>query len=187
MQQLRADQITRFEQPTVVTVGSFDGVHLGHQALLKRLNEVAERDGLRRVVVTFDPHPRIALERSEGLQLLTSDEEKAALLAAYGVDTLVILPFNQATAAQSGEAFARDFLIGKLNARVLVAGYNHRFGHDRLSAHELQIATLAVSEVEACEIEGERVSSTLIRERIAAGDHQSAERLLGHPIELLQR
>lgn len=187
MQQLRADQITRFEQPTVVTVGSFDGVHLGHQALLKRLNEVAERDGLRRVVVTFDPHPRIALGRSEGLQLLTSDEEKAALLAAYGVDTLVILPFNQATAAQSGEAFARDFLIGKLNARVLVAGYNHRFGHDRKEATSLQIEGLGIERVEAVEWQGSRVSSTVIRNLIAEQAFEEAERLLGHPIELLQR
>ena len=171
----------------VVTVGSFDGVHRGHQALLQRLCAVAKQEDTEAVVVTFEPHPRIALGRDEGFQLLTDTAEKATLMASYGVDRVVVLPFDKAFAALSGEAFARDILQQQLHAKVLVAGYNHRFGHDRLAASALSIEGLAVIEVGACELEGQRLSSTLIRNLIAEGDTAAAERFLGHSIQLLQR
>ena len=172
---------------TVLSVGSFDGVHLGHQALLRTLCDTAKRADAEAVVVTFEPHPRIALGRGEGFQLLTDTAEKAALMAEYGVNRVVVLPFDKDFAALSGEAFARDILQQHLQATVLVAGYNHRFGHDRLSAQALSIEGLSVIEVGACELEGQRISSTLIRNLIAQGDTTAAERFLGHTIQLLQR
>lgn len=179
MQTLYADHLLTLEEPTAVTVGSFDGVHRGHQALLARLNEVAAAEGLKRVVVTFTPHPRIALGRDEGLKLLTSDEEKAARLAAAGVDYLVVLPFDRHYAQQCGEAFAREFLMEKLQARVLVAGYNHRFGHDRLAATSLRIEGLRIERVEAVEWQGYKVSSTQIRNLLAEGRIELATELMG--------
>lgn len=185
-------QILRGSIPTlygesVVTVGSFDGVHLGHQALLHTLTETAHSEGLQSVVVTFDPHPRIALGRSEGFQLLTDDAEKAALLARYGVDVLVILPFQEELRMLSGEQFVREVLCEQLQASVLVAGYNHRFGHDRIAASDLRIDSLRHIEVGPCTLEGARISSTVIRERIAVKDYAYAEQLLGHPIKLTEK
>lgn len=179
MQILRTDALPSFTEPTVVTVGSFDGVHRGHQALLKQLNEVAQAEGLKRVVVSFDPHPRIALGRSEGLKLLTSDEEKATRLAAAGVDYLVILPFNEQTAQQRGESFAQEFLKGVLQARVLIAGYNHRFGCDRINPMQLSIEGLRVVQVPPVIYNGEKVSSTRIRNLLAAGKTEEATELMG--------
>ncbi len=179
MQTLRADQMPRFEEPTVVTVGSFDGVHRGHQALIARLNEVAKSEGLKRVVVTFDPHPRIALGRAEGLQLLTTQAEKESLLATAGVDYVVVLPFTQALAAQSGEAFAREFLVKKLQACVLVAGYNHRFGCDRIDPVQLTIEGLRIVQVPPVIYNGEKISSTLIRNLLAEGKTEQAAELMG--------
>lgn len=179
MRTLCAVQLPSLEEPTVVTVGSFDGVHRGHRALLQRLTTIARSEGLRSVVVTFDPHPRIALGRAEGLQLLTTSAEKEALLAAAGVDYLVTVPFDQHFAQQRGEAFAREFLMGKLQARVLVAGYNHRFGHDRIEAASLRIDGLRIECVEAVEWQGYKVSSTVIRNLLAEGKTEEAKELLG--------
>lgn len=176
-----------FEQPAAVTVGSFDGVHRGHQALLAALRAEADRLGGVAVVVTFDPHPRIALGRAEGLMLLTEEEEKRALLARYGVDYLVVLPFDEAFAAQSGEKFVSSILVELLHAKSLIAGYNHRFGHDRMTATDLRIEGLQVLRVEKCEVEGQKVSSSEIRRLIARGEYTTAKKLLGHTIKLLEK
>lgn len=187
MRTLCAVQLSSLEEPTVVTVGSFDGVHRGHRALLQRLTTIARSEGLRSVVVTFDPHPRIALGRAEGLQLLTTSAEKEALLADAGVDYLVVLPFDRHYAQQCGEAFAREFLMGKLQARVLVAGYNHRFGHDRIEAASLRIDGLRIERVEAVEWQGYKVSSTVIRNLLAEGKTEEAKELLGGELKILNK
>lgn len=177
---------TPFLCPAAVTVGSFDGVHLGHQALLQALREEADRmDGVA-VVVTFDPHPRIALGRADRLILLTDEQEKGELLARYGVDYLVIIPFDRAFADQSGAEFATKILVEKIGANSLIAGYNHRFGHDRMAAQELTIEGLHVVHVEKCEAEGGHVSSSEIRRLIEAQKFSEAEKLLGHTIKLLE-
>lgn len=179
MQILHADQLTHFEQPAVVTVGSFDGVHRGHQALLEVARAEADRLGGVVVVVTFDPHPRIALGRTEGFKQLTNNEEKASRLAQHGVDYLVMMPFNRETANETGEAFARRFLQGVLNAKVIVAGYNHRFGCDRLDPTQLTIEGLRVVQVPPVVHNGEQVSSTLIRNFLEEGKTDQAQELMG--------
>ena len=179
MEIIRAEQINHFEQPAVVTVGSFDGVHRGHQALLEVARTEADRLGGVVVVVTFEPHPRIALGRTEGFSLLTNNDEKAARLAQHGVDYLVIMPFNRETANETGENFARRFLKGCLNAQVIVAGYNHRFGCDRINPTTLTIEGLRVVEVPPVVYNGEQVSSTRIRNLLEDGTTDQAQEMMG--------
>ena len=114
------DALPRFVRP-VVTVGSYDGVHLGHRALIDRLTAEARAVGGESVVLTFDPHPRITLGRGEGLRLLTTLDEKVALLRGLGVDNVIVIPFDRTFSALSGEEFARRYLIGKVGAATLVA------------------------------------------------------------------
>lgn len=186
MQLIHGAHIPNLTQPTVVTVGSFDGVHRGHQALLAAARKEADRIAGKVVVVSFEPHPRIALGKDDGLLLLTELEEKAELLSRYGVDYLVVLPFDQSFAQQSGSEFATSILMEEIGAKSLIAGYNHRFGHDRILASELRIEGLNVVRVARCEVEGEQVSSSAIRRLIAEKDYTSAERLLGHTLKCMK-
>ena len=172
-----------FTHPAV-TVGSYDGVHLGHRALIDRLVAEARTARGQSIVVTFDPHPRISLGKGDGLQLLTTLDEKAALLDAMGVDALIVVGFDRTLATLSGAEFVDRYLIGKIGARTIVAGYNHRFGHDRIACRALADRGLKIVEVAACEVDGHRVSSTEIRRLLAAGDRPLAERLLGHPVHV---
>ncbi|MCM1151908.1 MAG: FAD synthase [Alistipes sp.] len=165
------------------TVGSFDGVHLGHRALLDRLTAEARAAGGESVVLTFEPHPRITLGRSEGLQLLTAPEEKSALLAKLGIDNLIVIPFDRAFSALSGREFIERCICGAVGAETLIVGYNHRFGHDRLGADEIEaLGLLRVVRVDECRIGGEHVSSTVIRRLLDEGRVAEAERLLGHSL-----
>ena len=173
------DALPRFVRP-VVTVGSYDGVHLGHRALIDRLTAEARAVGGESVVLTFDPHPRITLGRGEGLRLLTTLDEKVALLRGLGVDNVIVIPFDRTFSALSGEEFARRYLIGKVGAETLVAGYDHRFGHDRIDCDRLAALGMRVIRVDERSVEGEHVSSTAIRRLVEAGRIAEAERLLGH-------
>ena len=132
--------------------------------------------------MTFDPHPRVALGRAEGLRLLTSLDEKIALIAAAGVDNLIVIPFDRTFSALSGDAFVRDYLVTQLGARTLVVGYNHRFGHDRVAADSLRIPDLRVVRVDERRVSGAHVSSTIIRRLLDEGRTAEAECLLGHTL-----
>lgn len=165
---------------SVVTVGSFDGVHRGHQALLRCVVEEADRAGSAAVVVSFENHPRIALGHNKELHLLTSLEQKASLLEQFGVDYLVLLRFDEALSRLSGEEFVATILVDKLHAKTLVAGYNHRFGHDHREAATLHFEGLRVVRVEREEVDGAKVSSSEIRRLLAEGRTMEAEKLLGH-------
>ena len=166
-----------------VTVGSFDGVHLGHRALLDRLVAEARAGGGESVVVTFDPHPRVALGRAEGLRLLTPTDRKIALLTDAGVDAVVVVPFDRTFSALSGVEFVRDCLVARLGARTLVVGYNHRFGHDKIAADTLRIPGLRIVRVDECRVTGLHVSSTVIRRLLDEGRIAEAEYLLGHRLD----
>ena len=176
------EDLPHFIRPAV-TVGSFDGVHRGHRALIGRLVAEARAVGGESVVLTFEPHPRITLGRAEGLRLLTTFEEKVALLAELGVDNVIVIPFDRAFSALSGREFVERCLIGRVGAETLVAGYNHRFGHDGVACDAPELASrLRVVKVGACTIDGVRVSSTAIRRLLEAGERAAAEHLAGHPL-----
>lgn len=176
------EDLPHFIRPAV-TVGSFDGVHRGHRALIGRLVAEARAVGGESVVLTFEPHPRITLGRAEGLRLLTTFEEKVALLAELGVDNVIVIPFDRAFSALSGREFVERCLIGRVGAETLVAGYNHRFGHDGVACDAPEVASrLRVVRVGPCTVDGMRVSSTAIRRLLDAGDRATAEHLAGHPL-----
>ena len=175
------DALPQFRHP-VATIGSFDGVHLGHRALLDCLTAEARTRGGESIVLTFDPHPRITLGRSEGLHLLTSLDEKIGLLERIGVDNVVVIPFDTAFSTLSGREFVERYLLGRLGIEVLVAGYDHRFGHDRIDCDGLEALGLHVVRVGERQVAGAHVSSTTIRRLVEAGDFAEAERLLGHAL-----
>lgn len=167
----------------VVTVGSFDGVHLGHVHLLRELKKRA--GGGESVVVTFAAHPRHTVEPLVHIRELTSLTDKQLLIAAEGIDTLVVLPFDDAIRRLSAEEFVRDILVGRLGIGELVVGYNHRLGRDRGGgADELKRLGakygFRVHRASKFTLPGiEKVSSTAIRAALAAGNRALAERMLG--------
>ena len=165
----------------VATVGSFDGVHAGHRALLERLTAEARAAGGESVVLTFEPHPRIALGQAEGLRLLTPLDRKIELLTESGVDNVVVIPFDRAFSALSGREFIERHICGAVGAETLIVGYNHRFGHDRLGAAEIEaLGLLRVVRVGECRVAGQAVSSTVIRRLLDEGRVAEAERMLGY-------
>lgn len=175
------DSLPRFVRP-VVTVGSYDGVHLGHRALIDRLVAEAREQGGESIVLTFEPHPRVTLGRADGLRLLTTLDEKVRLLETLGVDNVIVIPFDRTFSALSGGEFVREYLQRRLGAGTLVAGYDHRFGHDRIDSEATAGLGMRVIRIDECEVGGEHVSSTVIRRLIDEGRIAEAERLLGHPV-----
>jgi len=168
----------------VVTMGMFDGVHKGHQALLSLLVKKAHQLDGESVVLTFWPHPRIVLEQDPGnLKLLTTLEEKTLLLSDAGVDHIIILPFTKELSFLSAEEFIQQYLLEKIGMKHLVAGYNHRFGHGGITKAQLK----ELSEKHCFDfdffgptlVEGVKPSSTIIRKLIADGDVWEASKLLG--------
>src|SRR5210317_1277373 len=120
----------------VVTSGTFDGVHFGHQKILQRLHEITQKNGGESVLLTYWPHPRLVLYPEQELFLLTSIEEKIALLSRKHVDHLVIIPFTREFAALSSENFIREILVDKIGTKKLVIGYDHKFGKNRSGSFE---------------------------------------------------
>ena len=167
----------------VATVGSYDGVHSGHRILLDEVVRRAKACEGESVVLTFEPHPRITLGNDEGLRLLSSFDEKCRLLEQVGIDYVVVIPFDKSFSQLSREEFIDDYLVGKLGLKQLVVGYNHHFGHNKEGNHSflLQHGGLEVVEVAQYTDNGNKVSSTTIREALAEGDFALARQLLGHP------
>lgn len=175
-------------QPAAVTIGSFDGVHIGHQQIINRLTRHAAEHGLISVVVTFEPQPREFLTPEKAPARLSSLTDKTARLAALGVDHLVVLPFNSQLRSLSADAFVRDILIDKLNTRWLQVGDDFRFGADRMGNIDfLRGYAFDVTDLASQCIDGHRVSSTQIRDWLAQADFSQAEHLLGAPWSLTGR
>ena len=177
-----------FRHPgTAVTVGMFDGVHLGHRHILATLAEVAQRDGLRPVVVTFDNHPRQVLaEGTARFSRITTNEERSRLLETCGVREVAVLHFTPALAQLSACEFLQQVLVGKLHARALVLGFDNMFGNkgrNDFGRVPALAASLGVRVVEdtAVQCRGGEVSSTRIRRLLDEGDVAEAAQLLGGP------
>ena len=168
----------------VLTIGSFDGVHLGHRALLDRLVEEARQSGMPSAVMTLRPHPRQFFNPENAPNILTSDHQKARLLEAIGVDTLFFLPFNATIANLDRAAFLRDVVAGRCGTRKLVVGHDFRFGKGAQGTFEYLAENAPALGMEVSQIDplfacGQCVSSTIIRERILQGEVESVEELLG--------
>lgn len=173
-------------QNPVITTGSFDGVHIGHKVIIDRLNQLAEQVNGQSVLLTFHPHPRKVLyPEQKDLKLINSQEEKIELLRKAGLQNLIIFPFSLDFAKTSSHDFIVNMLVGILNAKVIVVGHNHHFGHNREGdfsylynlSREYQFE---VEEIPLLDIENETVSSTKIRKALIEGNIQRANAYLDH-------
>lgn len=170
----------------VLAIGNFDGLHLGHRALLERLGAAARQHGLPSAVMTFEPHPRELFAPDQAPARLTSLREKLALLDACGIDEAHLLHFSRKLAELGADEFVERVLVRGLGVRHLIIGDDFRFGRGRGGDfHLLQAAGqrhgFGVEAMHTIEIDGERVSSSAVRETLAAGDLEHAARLLGRP------
>lgn len=172
-------------QATAVTIGTFDGVHIGHRKILDRLINTARTLNLRAVVLTFFPHPRMVLQKDTGIKLLNTLEEKEQILAETGLDCLIVHPFTKEFSRLTATAFVRDVLVQELRVKQVIIGYDHRFGRNRTANIQDLIAfgnthDFEVEEIPAQEIEDVSVSSTKIRKALEEGDINTANSYLGY-------
>ncbi len=170
----------------VVTTGTFDGVHLGHKKIIRRLNEIAKIEGGESVVITFDPHPRsILFPEQIDLKLLSDKNEKIQLLKDAGVQNLIIIPFTKAFSEISSLAFIEDIIIKKINTKHLVIGYDHKFGKNRegsfdyLKNHAADFG-FKLEEISAKLINENNISSSKIRKALELGELNTANKFLGY-------
>jgi riboflavin kinase/FMN adenylyltransferase len=173
------------ELPCALAIGNFDGVHLGHQAILQRLVKVAATEKLVSSVLTFEPHPRELFTPDQAPVRLASMREKLELFAESGVDVAYVCPFDAQFAAMSGQDFIAQILQRSLDARLVLVGEDFRFGAGRLGTVELlRSSGIQVENQPEVQADGKRVSSTAVRQALAAGDLVQAERLLGRPYSI---
>lgn len=187
-----AGLLSAFSLPSALTIGNFDGVHLGHQAMLARVGAVARAGGLAGCVLTFEPHPREFFTPAAAPTRLTSLREKLELLAKHGVARTHVQGFTRAFASQSPEEFVEKVLVGALSVRWLLIGDDFRFGARRSGDLALmeKLAALHRFEVEVMrtvEKDGARVSSSAVRDALVAGELARAHALLGRPYSMSGR
>jgi riboflavin kinase/FMN adenylyltransferase len=192
MKILRGSARRNDRAPVALAIGNFDGVHRGHQALLAQLVDAARRHGLTPAVLTFEPHPREFFTPASAPARVANLRDKIAALAAAGIERVFIQHFNQRFAAQSPEQFVDDVLVAGLNARCLLVGDDFRFGARRAGDVELLRRLGAsrgylVEQLQTVEEAGVRVSSSEVREALAAGDLARAAALLGRPYAISGR
>lgn len=170
----------------VVTIGTFDGVHLGHRKIISRLQELARQTGGETVILTFFPHPRMILHpEDQNLKLITTIQEKAKLLAELGIDHLIITPFSRDFSNLSAEEYIREMLVNRIGTKKIVIGYDHRFGKDRSGGlAELQQFALVynykVEEITEQDVNEVAVSSSRIRNAVLNGEISLANQFLGY-------
>nr|WP_320118117.1 bifunctional riboflavin kinase/FAD synthetase [uncultured Marinifilum sp.] len=170
----------------VVTIGTFDGVHLGHRKVIRRLQELAHKVKGETVIFTFYPHPRLVLSKeNNGLRLINTLEEKKVLLEAAGIDHLVIYPFTKEFSQLSYIEFVEQILVKQLGMKYLVVGYDHRFGHNREGKYEdLKVfadqLNFKIERQDVLNMDAINVSSTKVRAAISEGDIKMANKYLGY-------
>ena len=171
----------------VVTIGTFDGVHLGHQAIFKEMRRLADQVNGETVVVTFHPHPRQVLAiGTEKLRFICSQEEKLKKFEEFGIDNVVIIPFTKEFASTPSDEFIKDYIIERIHPAVIVVGYDHHFGKNRMGDFQMlnELGTkygFKTVQVEAQDINEVAVSSTKIRNFLWTGNVKAANELLGYP------
>jgi len=175
--------------PTVLTIGTFDGIHIGHKKILKQLISTAKKQQLQSLVLTFFPHPRMVLQKDSNIKLIHTIDERAEILDALGLDNLVIQPFSKEFSRLTATEFVRDILVYQLNVKHIIVGYDHRFGRNRTanidSLKEFgEIYDFTVEEISAQDIDAVSVSSTKIRRALEQGNLQIANSYLGTNFQL---
>ncbi|RFZ92040.1 bifunctional riboflavin kinase/FAD synthetase [Mucilaginibacter conchicola] len=180
------DDFTRVPN-AVVTIGTFDGVHIGHRKIIAHIKDLAARTGGETVILTFFPHPRMILHpEDESLKLINTINEKAELLEQLGVDHLIITPFSRDFSNQTAEEYIRDILVNKIGTKTIVIGYDHRFGKDRQGGlqdllHLSQQYGFDVVEIPEQDINDVAISSTRIRTALLENEIHIANECLGYP------
>ncbi|MDG1063947.1 MAG: bifunctional riboflavin kinase/FAD synthetase [Flavobacteriaceae bacterium] len=177
------------ESGTVITIGTFDGVHLGHRAILSRVVESAQAMGLSSVLLTFFPHPRMVVQQQTDLKLLNTLKEKQEHLARIGLDHVVVQPFTTAFSRLTAVEYVRDILVHQLGAKKIIIGYDHRFGRNRTAHIEdlIEFGKLydfSVEEISAQELDTVAISSTKIRKALGSGDIRMANNYLDYTYRL---
>lgn len=183
------NSINRIPNP-VITIGTFDGVHLGHQKIIQQLNKEARRVDGESVLFTFYPHPRMVLfPNGHGIKLIQTEEEKLSKLKRFGLQNIIVYPFTPEFSQLTALDFVRNILVDQLHVKILVIGYDHQFGKDREGnidylkklndQYEFEVIEISPKEVDEV-----NVSSTKIRESILSGDIDKANSFLGEPFEL---
>jgi riboflavin kinase / FMN adenylyltransferase len=170
----------------IITIGTFDGVHMGHRQIIDKLNEEAKKNEGETVIITFHPHPRKVVSSAIlGIRLINTLDERIELLSQLGIDHLVVVPFTEIFANQSAEEYIEHFLVEKFHPHTIIIGYDHRFGRDRLGDYRLleKKATefnYTLKEIPKHILEDISISSTNIREAILHNDIATAHKLLGY-------
>lgn len=174
----------------VITIGSYDGVHSGHQKIIERVIQLAKKLNGESIVITFHPHPRHVLNpNDQSMKLLTTIDEKVKLLSSYGIDNIVVVPFSKTFADQTPDEYIQNFLVEKFHPSCIVIGYDHRFGKGRKGDINYlkkfqQASNFEIVEIQKQEVEDIAVSSTKVRLALENGDVKTAEQLLNHPFTL---
>lgn len=174
----------KLDKKSVVTVGSFDGLHRGHLKILETVKNTASQNNAVSFVVTFDPHPRSVLSQDSEINILTSLQEKKFILEEYGIDCLMVIHFTREFSQLTSDEFIKQFVIGKMNALHMVIGHDHKFGRDRLGdenkLNEIGANNgFGVTAVSAESINNETISSSKIRKALVEGDLAKANLFLG--------
>ena len=173
------------EEKTFVTIGTFDGVHFGHQKIIEKLVSEAKKSKKKSVLLTFFPHPRMVLQKDASIELINTIEERATLLKKTGLDYLIIHPFSKEFSRTTALEFVRDVLVNKLNISKLIIGYDHHFGKNRegnitqLTEYS-HLYNFEVEEIPAQDIDDVSVSSTKIRHALHSGSLKTANNYLGY-------
>lgn len=175
----------RTQQKTIVTIGTFDGVHIGHQKIIEKLLDNAKNSNYKSVILTFFPHPRMVLQEQSEIKLLNSINERAELLEQTGLDNLIIHPFDKSFSRLTAEEFVKNILVDQLKIKKIVIGYDHRFGRNRTANIDDLIVfgekyDFEVEQISAQEIEEVSISSTKIRSALEEGDVTLANSYLGY-------
>ncbi|MDC1455942.1 bifunctional riboflavin kinase/FAD synthetase [Flavobacteriaceae bacterium] len=177
---------------TILTIGTFDGVHLGHQKVLERLTKEAKNNNLKSTVLTFFPHPRTVLNPNKPLKLINSVNERTDLLSKSKIDNLIIHPFDKSFSELDPEKYVLEILVKKLKAKIILIGYDHKFGKNRTADINVlkmygEKYAFKVIEIKAEEISNIAISSTKIRKAISEGDISTAKEYLGYDVTLSGR
>ena len=173
------------QKPLALSLGMFDGVHLGHKSIIDELLKIGSENNLETAILTFWPHPRFIFNPNEDLKLLNTLEEKKFLMDKYGIDTLFLKEFDEEFRNLTGEEFVRQILIEKLNVKYLIIGYDHSFGKNKSGNFDLleklsKELDFEVEQMEAINIHENNISSTKVRNALLSGNIVEANEMLGY-------